>query len=283
MWWYTSWHCLICYISWSTLKIQNTDKKNPNNTRTHKKSPKQKEKKAQNKAKNPTNLTFVILDLILPNRSGREDQCIQTSEKLAIYFLSYPLWKAPVQYLQQSRSTYSFQVWQLGKRWIVQRRSPPLIFHLNSSIQWGKSFYAGWPSVCCVGRAVEAAVGPACPRRGGVQTSPSLFRLIWQQPLMVRNCALLGIIHLTFKKLHTGASLRFPWFVSVVIDSVPLYDDVNHFSEGAYISVKQLGEENQSCSISGKWKYYFFLKWVGRLLRIDPNFFKSHLSILLYI
>lgn len=136
--------------------------------------------------------------MVLPKRSGREHQCIQASQKLAIYLFSEPLWKVPGHSLQQSRSTYSFQLWWLGKRWIFQRRIPPLIFHLNTFILWAKSFYAWWPSVCCVRRAVHATLGLVCPSCGDVQTSSSLFRLIYQQTLMVHNCAIIGIFHLTF-------------------------------------------------------------------------------------
>lgn len=55
-----------------------------------------------------------------------------------------------------------------------------------------------------------------------------------------------------FKKTQIGDSLRFVLFVSVLTDSLPPYDDVNHFFEGSYISVKELEQENHSCSISGK-------------------------------
>lgn len=92
----------------------------------------------------------------------------------------------------------------------------------------------------------------SCPSCGVVQISSSLFRLKQQQPLMADIRALLGIIHLSLQKTHKGDSLRFVLFVSVVTDCVPLYDDVNHFSGGTYISVKELEQENHSCSISGK-------------------------------
>lgn len=56
-----------------------------------------------------------------------------------------------------------------------------------------------------------------------------------QQHLIVHNYALLRVIYLAFLKMHieVKSSLRFSLFISVAIDSDPLYGDINHFSEGS--------------------------------------------------